>query len=395
MRIATNTARIPCRVIRGGSSKGVFFHEADLPEEPAARDRAILAAFGSPDRRQIDGIGGADPLTSKVALLGPSRRRGVDVDYVCGQVGLGAARIDYSLNCGNLAAGAALFAVQEGLVRFRRPLATVRIFNPPTGSLCVASVHTAPDDVGWTGGSPPTGMAVDLRFPDAAGATTGELLPTGAPFDVVDLQDGTTLAVSIVDAGNLYAFAAAADFGLHGGEDPGALEQNHALRTRASEVLGVCSARVRERGPGRSRIAVQRLALVAPARDTDGSTDLVGRIFTAQGRVHKAFAVTGAIATAFGATVERSVVRGVLRGEPTGMVRIGHPEGVMFVGLERGEPDGRRPPWVAVLRRTARCLLDGWVHLPHPVPLRASAPPPIPLHLGVPSRSLSKGALRP
>jgi methylitaconate Delta-isomerase len=375
--------RVRCRIIRGGTTKGVFFDERDLPLDPAARDRVILAAFGSPDPRQIDGLGGADPLTSKVALLRPSPHLGADVDYTCGQVGIGAARIDYSLNCGNLAAGVALFAIDEGLVPLCEPQTVVRIFNPPTRSLVLATVATDGDLAG--GGAEPSGAPVELRFPCAAGAATGALLPTGRVVDRLDLGDGKRLNASIVDTGNLYALVAAADLGLRGDEDPGELERDLDLVAAAKAILRRGSLIVRSGSSVEADCTVKRLAVVSRAADAAGSTVLTGRILTAEGRAHKAFAVTGAIATAFAAFVEGSIVREMLAGAPEPLVRISHPEGMIAVGVECEPHDGRRLPATAIIWRTARCLLDGWVHIPRRLLEDArrepsSPPPPLPRH---------------
>ncbi|MGH7803440.1 MAG: PrpF domain-containing protein [Candidatus Binatia bacterium] len=351
--------RIPCRIIRGGTSKGVFFHEHALPRTPSARDRAILAAFGSAERRQIDGLGGADPLTSKVALLRPARRADADVDYICGQVGIGVPTIDYSLNCGNLAAGAALFAVDEGLVARGGRRTTLRIFNPPTRTTCIATLGDLDDR---DGGAAATGAAVELRFPSAAGAATGALLPTGAGTDRITLRDGRAVEVSVVDTGNVYAFVAAADLGLAGNESPETIEHDARIVAAARDILVASTVLLRERSA--VPFDVRRLALISPPLEAGGAIDLLGRILTAEGRGHKAFAVTGAIATAFAAFLDDSIVRRLMPRDPGSVVRIAHPEGTIAVGVECGTRRGRRAPTVAVIHRTARCLLDGWVHVP-------------------------------
>lgn len=184
--------RVRCAILRGGTSKGIFLHENDLPRDRVLRDRMILAIFGSPDVRQIDGLGGADPLTSKLAIIGPSSRPDADVDYTFGQVSIKEPLIDYSGNCGNISAAVGPFAIDEGLVRAQEPVTYVRIHNTNTGKIIVAEVPVQNGKAKVTGdyqidGVPGTGAKIMLDFAGTAGAATGRLLPTGRPIDVLDV----------------------------------------------------------------------------------------------------------------------------------------------------------------------------------------------------------------
>src|SRR4029079_9009713 len=190
---------IPCLLMRGGTSKGPYFLAQDLPAEPESRDRVLLAVMGSPDVRQIDGIGGGDSLTSKVVIVGPSTRPGIDIEYLFAQVAVGKGAVDTAPNCGNMLSGVGPFAIARGLVEAGDPTTTIRIFNRNTGKVIEAVVQTPGGEVTYDGdarvdGVPGTGAPIVLHFLDAAGAKTGKLLPTGHARDRVEGVD-----VSCVD----------------------------------------------------------------------------------------------------------------------------------------------------------------------------------------------------
>lgn len=183
--------RIPCMMIRGGTSKGAFFMASDLPAEPAERDRVLLAVMGSPDPRQIDGIGGADPLTSKVAIISPSSREDADVDYLFAQVVVNEARVDFGQNCGNILAGVGPYAIERGLVNAEDGITRVAIHMVNTGQIAVATVRTPGFRVTYEGdaridGVPGVAAPIPLEFRDTAGSTCGALLPTGRLKDTVE-----------------------------------------------------------------------------------------------------------------------------------------------------------------------------------------------------------------
>src|ERR1700694_3330761 len=189
---------IPCVLMRGGTSKGAYFLASDLPADPAARDRVLLAVMGSPDPRQIDGIGGADPLTSKVAIVSRSTRNDADVDYLFAQVVVNEARVDFGQNCGNILAGVGPFAIERGLVDARQGSTQVAIHMVNTGQIAVATVLTPGGRVMYEGdaridGVPGTAAAIPLKFRDTAGSTCGSLLPTGRPMDTINGVDVTCI----------------------------------------------------------------------------------------------------------------------------------------------------------------------------------------------------------
>lgn len=369
--------KIPCMIIRGGTSKGVFFHDRDLPPDPKERDRVILAAFGSPDTRQIDGLGGADPLTSKVAIIKASARPGVDIDYTFGQVGINEVSINYSLNCGNISSGAAIFAVDEGLVRIEEPVTTVKIFNTNTNTLISAKVRVEGGRAATIGdfsidGVPGKGAMIELTFLETAGATTGKLLPTGNAVDEICISHGKRTEVSIIDAGNLYIFVDAREVGLEGTEHPEEIERRKDLFIVLEEIFKVSAQKVNEAlGYEKNKVRIDKLALVGrqgahrreDAEQDSPPVDFVSRIVTSNGKVHKAYAVTGAISAGFCAFVKGSVVERILVNNSGKELRIGHPQGVIDIAIECEPVNGQLVPSRAVIRRTARRIMDGYVYV--------------------------------
>ena len=376
-------SRIDCSIIRGGTSKGIYLDGAQLPAAGPERDRAILEVFGSPDARQIDGLGGADKLTSKVAVMGAPTRSDCAIDYLFGQVGIELPRIDWTSNCGNLSAGAALYAA----LRLPRPpdsgMAEVAIHQANTGCRLVALVPFQggrPLEEGdfAIGGVPGTAARIDLDYSDFAGAILKRgLLPTGRPVDSIVVHGLGTLEVSIVDAANLCLFVRAADVGL----DPRAsvieLQRDGALVARL-EAIRAASARALGflEGPGveeelKTRVNPLLFAVAAPqdyaipgGRVAGSDHDLLSRSI-ARGAFSKAYPATGSIATAAAAGMAGTIPAAFATpADPAAYeLRIGHPGGTLAVaaGIEASgtEPRLRR----AVVGRTARLLMQGQVPL--------------------------------
>ena len=222
--------------MRGGTSKGAFFLSHDLPADPEERDALLLAVMGSPDVRQIDGIGGATPLTSKVAVINRSVRSDADIDYLFLQVSVDQALVSDRQNCGNILAGVGPFAIEAGLVAAGDPYTDVAIYMANTGATAVARVATPGGRVNYEGdaridGVPGTAAPVPIDFRDIAGSGCGAMLPTG---NVVDEIDG--VAVTCIDNGMPVVVINAADFGLHGSESPAELEANDTLKARVESI---------------------------------------------------------------------------------------------------------------------------------------------------------------
>ncbi len=360
--------RLPSVLMRGGTSKGVFFKRDDIPEAGPERDRIILSAFGSGDPRQIDGLGGADVLTSKVAIIGPSTHPDADVDYTFGQVGIDENVIDWNGNCGNISSAVGVYAIEEGFVEAVEPVTGIRVHNTNTASilrLLVPVADGAPQVEGdfAISGVPGTGAEIRLDFAATAGATTGHLLPTGSPTDILQVEGLGEVAVSIVDVAKLAVFIRAETVGLTGAEGPSAftpevLARFEAVQQAAADLVGV------DRATGMPRpVAVapaQEFCPIGDAQNPVAATeaDFLGRwVVVPPPRVHKAFAGTGAVCTGVAACVEGSVVHQVRTPTKSPIVRIGHPSGVFPVRIELVNGELRE----ASFSRTARRLLEGSV----------------------------------
>lgn len=370
---------LPCTIMRGGTSKGLFFLDEDLPQDTQERTECLLRAFGSPDLRQIDGLGGADPLTSKAAIIRKSTTPGVDVEYTFGQVSLTEPFVDFSGNCGNISSAVGPFAIDKGLVPAVEPVTTVRIHNTNTKKMILAEVPVRAGKVVTHGayvisGVPGAGAEIKMHFLDPGGAITGKLLPTGNAMDSFKLENGKTVDVSIVDAGNLAGFVRADPIGLRGDELPAEIESHpemsallEELRTKISERVGLCRhwREAYQRYSTNPKIAF--VSSPAAYRTIQGQTipadrfDLMARVM-AMGRLHKAFAVTAAIPTAAASKVPGSVVHELCSGH-SATLRIGHPSGVMSVGATARSENKKLRLEEVVVGRTARKLMDGCVYL--------------------------------
>ena len=376
--------RLRTVIMRGGTSRAIFFMRNELPAAPELRDRVVLRVFGSPDRRQIDGLAGADPLTSKLAIIGPSSRSDADVDYLFGQVSIDACLVDYRSNCGNISSAVGPYAIDEGLVPPTEPVAVVRIHNINTSKILTAEVPVRDGKAVTQGdfvipGVPGSGAEVVLDFSDTAGANTGRVLPTGAPTDFINLSKRGAVQVSIVDTGNVSVFIRAADLGLEGTElpddvdgDPGMLTELEELRGKAAELIGMVSDWRHSTVKSPATPFVAFVSTRHEYRDRDGKTvtadqiDFVSRMMFMQ-TMHKAYAGTGTVATGVAARIPGTIVNQVVRegggGENlNGPLTIGHPSGTIVTDVEV-HPETleiRR----ATLSRTARRLMEGYAFIP-------------------------------
>ncbi|MFG2126824.1 4-oxalomesaconate tautomerase [Streptomyces sp. NPDC048751] len=344
---------VPCLLMRGGTSKGAYFLADDLPADPAARDDLLLRVMGSPDERQIDGLGGAHPLTSKVAVVSPSRDPRADVDYLFLQVALDKPEVMGRQNCGNILAGVGPFAVERGLVVAGEERTSVRIRMVNTGDLATATFPTPGGGVDYTGdaeisGVPGTAAPVLIEFPPGA----GKLLPTGNIRDVID-----GVPVTCVDNGMPTVLIAAASLDVTGYESPRDLEEDAALAGRLRTIRSAAGALM---GLGDvSDATVPKLTLLAPPRHGGAVTT---RTFIPV-RCHTAIGVLGAAGVAAGLRLDGGVGAEIATLDDAGdLVRIEHPTG--FLDIESsldttadGLPSARRTAVV----RTARKIFDGTV----------------------------------
>jgi 4-oxalomesaconate tautomerase len=354
---------IPCTLMRGGTSKGLYFHVRDLPADRAIRDRVLLAAMGSPDPRQIDGVGGAHPLTSKIAVLGPSTRSDSDVDYLFLQVVVDKPEVSDSQNCGNILAGVGPWAIENGLVPVAGATTSVRINMVNTGSVAVAHVPTPNGAVEYEGdaridGVPGTAAAIPIDFLDVAGSSCGALFPTGS---VVDRAEG--LEVTCIDNGMPVVILAAADLGKSGAESPQELEADAPLKARVERIRLALGPRMNLGDVAKK--TVPKMTLVAAPRS--GGV-LSTRTFIPH-RVHEAIGVLGAVSVATavvtpGSVASRVAARGAPARDATELLDIEHPSGFFTVAMRVIADGGSVRVERSALIRTARKLMRGEVYVP-------------------------------
>lgn len=339
--------------MRGGTSKGGYFLASDLPQDTAARDAALLRIMGSPDIRQIDGMGGADPLTSKVAVVSKSTRPGVDVDYLFLQVFVDQPIVTDAQNCGNILAGVGPFAIERGLVAAQPGETPVTIYMENTGQTAVATVQTPDGRVTYKGharidGSPGTSAPVPIAFQDTAGSSCGALLPTGNACDTVD-----GIAVTMIDNGMPCVVMRAADMGISGDETPEDLENNTALRARLEKIRLACGPMM-NLGDVTEK-SVPKMTMVSAPRDGGAIST---RTFIPH-RCHKTIGVLGAVSVATACLLDGAPAYD-LANKGSGdsrSLKIEHPTGEMTVVARLS--DGIVTS--AAILRTARKLMDGVV----------------------------------
>ena len=345
---------IPCMWMRGGTSKGGFFLADDLPADTAARDAVLLRAMGSPDPRQIDGMGGADPLTSKVAVVSKSTREGADVDYLFLQVFVDQAIVSDAQNCGNILAGVGPFAIERGLVEAQDGETRVRVYLVNTGQQAVATVQTPQGRVTYAGdaridGVPGTAAPIPLEFRDTAGSSCGALLPTGNAVDVVE-----GVPVTLIDNGMPCVVIKAEDVGITGYEDRDTLDGDTALKARIEAIRLAVGERM-NLGDVREK-SVPKMMLVAPPRNGGAVTV---RSFIPH-RAHASIGVLGAVSVATACLLAGSPAAEVAV-VPDGQrktLSVEHPTGETTCVMELDEHGA---VVTAAMLRTARKLMDGEV----------------------------------
>ena len=369
--------KLPVTILRGGTSKGVYILQSDLPEDQSAWEPILLRLMGSPDRKQIDGLGGSQSVTSKVAIIRKSTRPDADVDYTFAQVSVDKPLVSYKGNCGNISSGVGPFAIEKGLVEAKDGETAVRIYNTNTDKIIEAVVKTPEGQVAYAGdfciaGVPGTAPAVNREVVDPAGTLGKGLLPTGSAVDVLEVPGFGPVEVSIVDAANPLVFARAKDLGLSGKELPDELNADaekldllEKVRGLAAVKLGLIEDYTRSAWdtPG-----IPKMTFVAEAEDYvngDGKEikkeqiDLLSRMMSMQ-KTHPSYAMTGAMCTAAAAVVPGSIVQQVLPANvDTQFIRIGHPGGILECGVDYRE-NGACPIIDDTFGfRTANLLLEG------------------------------------
>ncbi|SCZ78673.1 2-methylaconitate cis-trans isomerase PrpF family protein [Acidaminobacter hydrogenoformans] len=378
--------KIPCVYMRGGTSKALFFNDKDLPTNEEERDRIILSAFGTPDRRQIDGMGGANTSTSKCAIIKKSDRPDADIEYDFGQVDVNNPIVGKTMNCGNISSAVGPYAIDEGLVPATEPMTTVRIFNTNTQKIIVSQVPVKDGKAMTEGefaidGVPGTGAKITLKFMNPQGAASGKLLPTGSPKDEIVI-DGKKYEFSFVDAANPVIFVHPEDFGLSGTETPA---QFNALPNcgeicrileiiRGTGAITIGYAKDLEEARIHSQTLPKIAFVTSPVAYEAGSgeqiksdrIDIVGRLFSVGMKMIDAYMGTGAICTITAANTPGTIVNDIVGKQKNSHqidhVRIGHPWGVMDVFADLAiHEDGSYEVLSGNLERTARRIMEGFV----------------------------------
>ncbi|MDB5869740.1 MAG: methylitaconate delta2-delta3-isomerase [Polaromonas sp.] len=367
----TSQTAISCLFMRGGTSKGPFFNQADLPADIATRDQVLLAAMGSPDKRQIDGLGGAHPLTSKVGIVSRSSTPGVDLDFLFAQLQPDKDTVDTSPNCGNMLAAVVPFALETGMVQAQGDASTYRVLTLNTGMQCDVTVLTPGGQVAYDGdaridGAPGTSAPITINFLDTAGSVCAGLLPTGRVLDRVKVVGNGVepfeIEVTCIDNGMPLVLMRAADMGRTGYETAAELNADTELKTRL-EALRLATGQLMGLGDVTKK-TYPKMTLIAPPKD-GGS--LTTRSFIPH-VCHDAIGVLAAVTVGTACVLGGSVAQGIAVMQPGNLktVSVEHPTGEFSVelGIDPANPQNVTR---AALLRTARLIMRGEVMIPRSV----------------------------
>lgn len=379
---------VRCTLMRGGTSKGLYFRTEDLPPPGTRRDAVLKALFGAEDLLQIDGIGGSRLVTSKLAIVGKSARPDADVDYTYGIVPPGRDLVVYTSNCGNISSGVGPFAIDNGIVEARGAVTEVRIFNTNTAKILIAHVPVAGGRARVAGdfsipGVPGTGAEIFMDYRATTGAKTGKVLPTGRLVDSIVLEDGRSIEATLGDVANPCVFVRAADVGCPGPALPlpGGIDGDAALIATLKEIRGKAAALIGMASDWREAEtqspALPLVVMVAPPQgypDSQGrpvaaaEMDLQAR-FIFYNKCHESMAGTGSMCIAAMSCIAGTLVQQAAAGARPGSLRIGHPLGAMEVVCKADPGAGAAGASFSRLGfgRTARRLMEGTAYLPRHV----------------------------
>lgn len=368
--------KYPCVYMRGGTSKAVFFHEKDLPEDKSLWDEIFLKVMGTPDVKQIDGMGGTVSSTSKIAIIAPSNKPGVDVEYTFRQVDIVIPRVDGSANCGNISSAVGPFAIDEGLVPAVEPITVVRVLNTNTNKIIEEHVRVEDGHAMVHGdeviqGVPGTGSRIDMYFEDPAGSKTGKLFPTGQKKEVFDVPGYGPAEVTVLDCSNPMVFIKASALGIKGSELT-ELNQNKDVMEHIERIRGMAAVKcgfVENWEDARTKsTSAPKVSIVSAPQDyinMDGNEvkadtmDLCCRAISV-GALHKAYPMTVAVGTGAAARIPGTIVNEIVKPAPDqDIIRLGHASGVTEVDVKM---DGEKVIKGGVTR-TARRIMDGWVYV--------------------------------
>lgn len=368
--------KYPCVYMRGGTSKAVFFHEKDLPKDRSRWDEIFLKVMGTPDVKQIDGMGGTVSSTSKIAIISPSEREDVDVNYTFKQVDIIIPRVDGSANCGNISSAVGPFAIDEGLVPAVEPVTVVRVLNTNTNKIIEEHVRVKDGRAMVHGeeaikGVPGTGSRIDMYFEDPAGSKTGKLFPTGNKKDVFDVPGYGEIEVTVLDCSNPMVFIRATDLGIKGCElvelnqNQEVMEHIERIRCIAAQTCGFVENWEDARTQSTSAPKVSIVSAPQDYVDMDKNQvagcdmDICCRAVSV-GALHKAYPMTVAVGTGAAARIPGTIVNEIAQPKDgQDIIRIGHSSGITGVDVKM---DGERVVKGGVTR-TARRIMDGYVYV--------------------------------
>ncbi len=368
--------KYPCVYMRGGTSKAVFFHEKDLPIDKSLWNEIFLKVMGTPDVKQIDGMGGTVSSTSKVAIISPSDVEGVDVNYTFRQVDIIIPNVDGKSNCGNISSAVGPFAIDEGLVKAVEPITVVRVLNTNTNKIIEEHVRVNDGKAMVNGdesikGVPGTGSKIDMYFEDPSGAATGKLFPTGNKKDIFEVPDYGPIEVSVVDCSNPIVFIRAEDLGIKGAEltelnnNKSVMEHIERIRSIAAEKCGFVKSWEQARTESTSIPKVSIVSKPQDYTDMDGSEvkaenmDICARAISV-GKLHKAYPMTVAVGTGAAARIPNTVVNEIANPKhDQDIISIGHSSGTTNVDVKM---NGEKVIKGGVTR-TARRIMDGFIYI--------------------------------
>ncbi len=368
--------KYPCVYMRGGTSKAVFFQEKDLPKDRALWPELFMKVMGTPDVKQIDGMGGTVSSTSKIAVISPPSRPDADIDYTFFQVDILIPRVDPSANCGNISSAVGPYAIDEGLVPAVEPVTVVRVHNTNTHKIIEEHVRVEDGHALVHGdeqikGVPGTGSRIDMYFEDPAGSKTGKLFPTGNKRDVFDVPDYGRIEVTVMDCSNPMVFIRAKDLKIQGTELV-ELNQNRDVMEHIERIRCIAAYRcgfVERWEDARTKsTSAPKVAIISSPQDyTDmdknevktEEMDLCCRAVSV-GALHKAYPMTVAVGTGAAARIPGTIVHDLLReGQCGDIIRIGHSSGVTEVDIKMQGENVLK----GGVTRTARRIMDGWVYV--------------------------------
>ncbi len=368
--------KFPCVYMRGGTSKAVFFHEKDLPQDKSEWPEIFMKVMGTPDVKQIDGMGGTVSSTSKIAVISPSNSNDYDVNYTFYQVDIKIPNVDSSANCGNISSAVGPFAIDEKLVTPIQPITTVRILNTNTGKIIEEHIRVDRDGKACVYGDevikgvPGTGSRIDMYFLEPGGAKTGKLFPTGHKKEIIDVPGYNNIEVTIIDCSNPVVFIKAKDLGITGTEltelnqNKDVMEQIERIRGIAAQKCGFCKDYMEARTLSTSVPKVSIISSPQDYIDMDGNKVLAGQMdlcarAISVGALHKAYPMTVAVATGAAAKIKGTIVSEMASHSSANTLKIGHSSGVTNVYIEVKDEHVVK----GGVTRTARRIMDGYVYI--------------------------------